>query len=397
MRASSPDPHRRPLELSDNGLKGRYKPLGLRDRWGATWSDDRAVGCVLWRTGRYLGHEERRVTGDEATGTEAAIDFGQAFADVIRDEAAALSTFATNLEPQRAAIEAACARLLALRRPGSPGRVVVSGIGKAGLVGRKIAATLSSTGTPSSFIHPVEGLHGDLGFVQPHDCGLLLSFSGETVELLRLGAQLSAAGCGLIAITRSNANSLGQMADACIETGALREACYMGLAPSSSTTIMMAIGDALALATASAAGFAAEDFNRFHPGGTLGLRFTRLDRLMRTDERLVVVEQETSLHETIVRITAAKTGAAVVAGPNRELLGIFTDGDLRRTILLGQEVMAESIWEFCTHPCLSIDSEESVAAALEVFQNSPIEELPVVDSQTSQVVGLLCLRDIPSF
>lgn len=319
------------------------------------------------------------------------------FQDVLHQEQRALEVVARKLAGEPEAIERACAALLsAVGRQGER-RLVVSGIGKAGLIARKVAATLSSTGTAAAFLHPVEALHGDLGFVKPEDCGLLLSYSGETVELVRLGQEMRRLGCPLVAITRSRESTLGKLVGACIETGVVPEACYLGLAPSSSTTVMLAIGDALALAVAKARGFRVEDFARNHPAGSLGLRFRFVQDLMRTGGRLVCVQAGTRVGEAVSAVSKAKTGAAVVIRENGTLLGIFTDGDLRRALLRGGFVLGQEVGLFSSIPCKSIHSDASVEEALKLFHNTRTEDLPVVDRISGKVVGMLCLKDIAVF
>jgi arabinose-5-phosphate isomerase len=309
-----------------------------------------------------------------------------------------LDAVTRRLEADPQTVAAACAVLLPSRGGDGDGRrVIVSGIGKAGLIARKVAATMSSTGTAAVFVHPVEGLHGDLGLVRPADRGLLFSYSGETVELLRLARELSRLGCPLVAVTRSRDSSLGRIAESCIELGEIHEACYLGLAPSSSTTAMLAIGDALALAVAKATSFSAADFGRNHPAGTLGLRFRCVTEIMRTGARLVCVSPETPLREVVRRVSDAKTGAAVVVRADGTLVGIFTDGDLRRALLRGGDVLEAGVARFATVPCRFVADDTSVADALKVLQNQRIEDLPVVDQGTARVLGLVCLKDIAMF
>jgi arabinose-5-phosphate isomerase len=327
----------------------------------------------------------------------AAAEMVRTFLEVLRQEREALQAVAARVRGRPEAIGAACELLSAATGPDRAHRVIVSGIGKAGLVGRKVAATMSSIGTAAVFVHPVEALHGDLGFVVDGDCALLFSYSGETVELIRLARELIRIGCPLVAVTRSAASTLGKLAAACLEMGEVPEACYMGLAPSSSTTVMLALGDALALAVAWAKGFTERDFGRNHPAGSLGLRYRRIAELMRTGVRLVRVPADARLREVIERVSAAKTGAAVLVHPDGTLLGLFTDGDLRRAILKGQMVLDEPIAKFASIPCHSLRSDGSVADALKLFHNNRIEDLPVVDRAGGEVVGLLCLKDIAVF
>lgn len=329
--------------------------------------------------------------------SEAFPEMIPTFLEVLNQEKEALEAVTARVRTKPDAIAAACELIAAATNHDRAHRVIVSGIGKAGLVGRKVAATMSSIGTAAVFVHPVEALHGDLGFVVDGDCGLLFSYSGETVELIRLARELIRNGCPLVSITRSADSSLGKMATACLEMGDVPEACYMGLAPSSSTTVMMALGDALALAVAKTKGFTERDFGRNHPAGSLGLRYRCISDLMRTGSRLVRVTADTRLKQVIERVSEAKTGAAILVHPDRTLLGLFTDGDLRRAILKGQLVLDEPVEKFASIPCHFLRADGSVADALKLCHNHRIEDLPVVDRETNEVVGLMCLKDIAAY
>lgn len=320
----------------------------------------------------------------------------ESFRHVMIQEWTALKATCARLETQHTAIEHAC-RILATCGNKSSRRVVVSGVGKAGLIARKVAATLSSTGTSASFVHPVEGLHGDVGAVRENDVALLFSYSGETVEVIRLALQLAELGCEMIAVTRSAKSSLAGIASVCLNTGEVEEACSLGLAPSSSTTVMLAIGDALALSVARHNGFREEDFARNHPAGSLGLKFRRVAPAMRTGQRLVSVSPSTLVRDVVERVTQAKTGAAVLTNSDGTLWGIFTDGDLRRALLQGGVVLEREVANYSSHPCHSIASEATLAEAMNLFIQTRTEDLPVVELATGCVVGLLCLKDITIF
>lgn len=300
------------------------------------------------------------------------------------------------LRAQTEAIERTCV-LLAGSGNGDRRRVIVSGVGKAGLIARKVSATLSSTGTPATFIHPVDGLHGDIGCVHAGDVVLLFSYSGETSEVIRLARQLCELGCEIVAVTRSQTSSLGRLADACIETGQLEEACYLGLVPTSSTTVMLAIGDALALSVARSNGFQEQDFARNHPAGSLGLKFRRVESAMRTGDRLVCVSPGAVLRHVVERVSQAKTGAAILTNDDGTLCGIFTDGDLRRALLRGSDVLERAVVEYATRPCRFITIDSTLAEAMNLFKQTRIEDLPVVCRNSHRVVGMLCLKDISVF
>jgi arabinose-5-phosphate isomerase len=319
--------------------------------------------------------------------------FSAAFNLVLTHEAEALADVVRRLDENPEAVEAAC-RVLSGAANGTGPRVITSGVGKAGIIARKVAATLSSTGTAAVFLHAIDGLHGDLGFARPGDCGLLFSYSGETVEVVRLAKAMRAMDCPLVTITRSQGSALGETADCCIEIGDVPEACHLGLAPSSSTTVMLAVGDALALAVAKHRGFGERDFARNHPGGMLGLRFREVREFLRTGLRLVCIRGETPIRDAVKLVSIARTGAAIIVNRDNTLRGIFTDGDLRRAILRGNTVLDERVDQFGSIPCRHVFDDDSVADALKLFHELRIEDLPAVDRTTSEVCGLLCLKDV---
>jgi len=313
---------------------------------------------------------------------------------VLGQEAAALSDLTDRMHKQEEHIDAACRALRDCRPDVSHGRrVVVAGVGKAGLIGRKVAATLSSTGTPALFVHPVEALHGDLGGVCERDCALLFSYSGETPEVVRLAEELQRLACLVIAVTRSAQSGLGRCAEIVVELGEIREACELGLAPSSTTTAMLALGDALALAAAKASGFTARDFATKHPAGMLGLRFRHVSEVMRAGRRLVCLDPTTTIEEVVRQVSAAKTGSAVLVDDSGTLVGIFTDGDLRRALLSGKDVTNKPVGAFASIPCSHVNALDNVADAWKLMLDRRIEDLPVVGDGKC-VVGLLCLKDI---
>jgi arabinose-5-phosphate isomerase len=274
------------------------------------------------------------------------------------------------------------------------GRVIVTGIGKSGIVGRKIVATLSSTGTPALFIHPVEAMHGDLGMVRGEDIVLALSNSGETDELNIILPSLKAIGTRIIAFTGSITSPLAQYSDLAIYTGVPREACPLGLAPTASTTAQLAMGDALAVALIKLRGFQIQDFQRYHPGGHLGERLdVPLYELMRRGADIPKVSMETIVSDALVEMSQKEMGATLIVGPEDELLGIFTDGDLRRVLSRFPDVGGRFIHEVMTPQPLSIFSDRSVADALELMEQHLITVLPVVDS-SERLEGILHLHDL---
>lgn len=319
------------------------------------------------------------------------------FLNVLRQEHEALAQVVHRFSDHAEVIVRACRTLSHdIDRHGRH-RIIVSGVGKAGIVAMKVASTLSSTGSAAAFMHPVEALHGDLGFVKEHDCALLFSYSGESAEVVRLAGELLRIGCAVVAITARRASTLGRMATVCVETGEVREACYLGLAPSSSTTVMLAIGDALALAMAEARGFGEADFGLNHPAGSLGQRFRYVQDFMRVGNKIVCVEPAAQLKHVIRLVSDAGTGSATLVDTAGALVGIFTDGDLRRALLQGSTVLEGAVERFASIPCHFVLHNTSIADALELFQNTQTEDLPVLDPDTRRVLGTLCLKDITGF
>jgi arabinose-5-phosphate isomerase len=274
------------------------------------------------------------------------------------------------------------------------GRTVVTGMGKAGIIAQKIAATFSSTGTPALFLHPAEAVHGDLGAVQPEDLVLALSNSGETEEVLRLLPAVRRIGARVISITASAGSSLGKHSDVVVELGEVREACPLGLAPSASTAAMLAVGDALALSVQKARGFTAEQYALYHPGGELGRRLLKVEELMRSGDRICTVAPSAPIIEVLGAISAAKTGAASVVGPDGRLLGFFTDGDFRRHYSRdGLDPRTAQVGEHMTkNPC-SIGPDKLATEALALMRAKKIDELPVVDA-AGKLVGMLDVQDL---
>jgi arabinose-5-phosphate isomerase len=269
------------------------------------------------------------------------------------------------------------------------GRVIVAGMGKSGQVARKIAATLSSLGTPSAFMHPAEALHGDLGMIRPQDLVLMLSNSGETDELLRLLWFLEAQGNPSIVITGSIQSTLGRHCDVALDGSVAREACNHNLAPTCSTAVAMALGDALAVTLSSQRQFQASDFVRFHPGGSLGRRWVcTVSEVMRR-QPLPCCGEAMPLRDLIPLMTGGRLGAAFVLR-DEALVGIVTDGDLRRG--LEQEVdLNRQTWEFMSRSPLQITSTQKVSSAIEIMQKAKVGILAVVDNEA--LIGAIQLYD----
>jgi arabinose-5-phosphate isomerase len=276
------------------------------------------------------------------------------------------------------------------------GQVVVTGVGKSGLVGQKISATMASTGTPSIYLHSAEALHGDLGRIRKQDLVLALSHSGETEEVVRLIPLLKRLGVPFIAVTQTVTSRLGKEADVVLELGPVDEACPMGLAPTSSTTATMAIGDALALAASRRRRFSREDYALFHRGGALGRKLLRVEEIMRTGDLLPTVEPALSVREALTRVSgigARRAGAALVVDPDGRLLGIFTDGDLRRQVQGGLDFLDGPVGDVMTVSPKTIDTQMLVAEAQKLMKAHLIDEVPVLD-QEGRPVGMLDVQDL---
>jgi arabinose-5-phosphate isomerase len=275
------------------------------------------------------------------------------------------------------------------------GRVILTGIGKSGIVARKIVATLNSTGTPSLFLHPVEAMHGDLGMVTAKDIVLAISNSGETGELAVILPSLRQMGTKLIAFTGNRESTLAKQSDLVIDVGVEKEACPLGLAPTTSTTAALAMGDALAVALIKRREFNHQDFQRFHPGGSLGERLAvKVSEVMLTGEQIPLVFPEQTLMEAIQEMDAKDLGATlVVEGAGRVLLGILTDGDLRRIIKRKTSFEETVVGQVMTPNPKSISSEIRALEALEMMEKYLITVLPIVDAHR-KVIGILHLHDL---
>ncbi|MBS1706678.1 MAG: KpsF/GutQ family sugar-phosphate isomerase [Armatimonadetes bacterium] len=276
------------------------------------------------------------------------------------------------------------------------GRVLCCGIGKSGHIARKTAGTLSSTGTPSGFLHAAEAVHGDLGMVTNRDTVILYTQSGETDEIVRLFPALKAIGAKTIVITGRPDSSAARLADLVLETGVSHEACPNNLAPTTSTTVMLALSDALAIAVMEGRGFSREDFARFHPSGSLGKRLLlTVADVMRTGPDLALASPDTPVLEMMARITRAGAGAACIVNEYGTLAGFVSDGDLRRYFLKESNPSEDTASKLMNTTVSTIGPELLAIEALEVFQNFPrkIGEMPVVDEQ-NRVLGLLMVKDL---
>jgi len=274
------------------------------------------------------------------------------------------------------------------------GRVIVTGVGKSGIVARKLVATFNSTGTPALFLHPVEAMHGDLGMVSAQDVVLALSNSGETRELTILIPSLERLKAPLITMTGRPGSTLGQRSQVTIDTGVPREACPLGLAPTASTTAMLAMGDALAVALLTKRGFQAADFQRFHPGGSLGERLSlAISEVMLTGERVPLTPLSQTLSQAIAEIDAKRLGVTLVVDRGGILKGIITDGDLRRALMKWGNVQDKKVKEVMTPKPRHIGPGALASQALELMEHHAITVLPVVD-EAHKVLGIVHLHDL---
>jgi arabinose-5-phosphate isomerase len=278
----------------------------------------------------------------------------------------------------------------------SSGSVIVTGMGKAGLVGQKLAATLASTGTRAFPLHPAEAVHGDLGRIRADDIVIALSQSGETEEVLRLIPALRRLGAVVIAITERTVSSLGRSADLCLALGPIEEACPLGLAPSASTTVFMAVGDALALLVSQRRDFTAADFARYHPGGTLGRKLMRVDEVMRTGNHVRQAHLEETVRSVFIRLAGPRrrSGAVLITGDDSVLLGIFTDSDLARLLEKRREADFDCpLSAVMTVSPYTIHVGATVSDAVELIKAHKISELPVIDCN-HRLVGLIDVTDL---
>lgn len=281
-----------------------------------------------------------------------------------------------------------------------PGKVVVTGIGKAGHVGTKISATLASTGTPSIFLHPTDALHGDLGRVQAEDVALVLSNSGSSREVIELLPPLRSIGASVLAITGDERSPLAREADCTLCYGRHEEAGRLGLAPTTTTTAMQALGDALAMAVLSQRPFTPAQFARYHPAGALGRSLLRVADVMRKGERNPVAPSDAPVHEVlrVMTETPGRPGAASLVGEDGRIEGFYTDGDFRRLVEQAAqggrfEFLARPIREFMTKDPLTIQPDRLVAEAMRLLRERKVDQLPVVDD-SGRPVGLLDVQDV---
>ena len=306
--------------------------------------------------------------------------------NVLETEATAILSLASQLDQN---FIAAVELLLACT-----GRVVVSGIGKSGHIARKLAATLASTGTPAFFVHPAEASHGDLGMIMAEDVVIVLSNSGETEELVDIFPLIKRTGARLIAMTGNPASSLAKLADVHLNARVEKEACPLNLAPTASTTVALALSDALAMAVLDARGFGPEDFARSHPGGALGRRLlTYVRDVMRSDVQLPCVKLSATVHDALFEITEKRLGMTAVVDHAGYVRGIFTDGDLRRLLAKRNDVSTLNIAEVMTAQPYTISPDRLAIEAVELMERYCINQMLVVD-EANKLIGALNLHDL---
>ncbi len=304
------------------------------------------------------------------------------------------------VETERAAVDAllpridddfvrACDLCLACR-----GRIVVTGMGKSGHIGSKIAATLASTGSPAFFVHPGEASHGDLGMITAEDLVIAISNSGETEELLTIVPIIRRLGVPLIAMTGNPASSLAREAEVNLDISVEKEACPLGLAPTASTTATLVMGDALAVALLEARGFTADDFARSHPGGRLGRRLLlHVSDIMRRDEQLPRVGPETRLDQALLEISRKGLGMTAIVDEQNRVIGVYTDGDLRRSLDQRIDIHETEVGQVMTHPCRTARPDMLAVEALKLMEDHRINALPVVDD-AGRMIGALNMHDL---
>ena len=304
---------------------------------------------------------------------------------VLQTEAAAVTALAERLDERflkAATLVAECR-----------GRVIMTGMGKSGIVCRKIAATLSSTGTPALFLHPAEALHGDLGVIRGEDVVIALSYSGENEELVRILEPLKRLGIRLIAMTGNDRSTLAQASDVALDCRVSEEACPMNLVPTASTTAMLALGDALAMTVLVQKGFQPDDFANLHPGGKLGKKLMRVEQLMAQGDKIPLVKRDTAMADVVYEMSRKGLGMTCVVDDDRVLLGIITDGDIRRKMASSTNVLSLVAGDVMTPRPVVIDRTTLAAQALNLLETRKITSIVVIDGQR-RVEGVVHLHDL---
>jgi arabinose-5-phosphate isomerase len=304
---------------------------------------------------------------------------------VLRTEAAAILALVDRIDGD---FERAVQMLFECR-----GRVIVTGMGKSGIICRKIAATLSSTGTPAFFLHPAEAIHGDLGAIREDDIVVAVSHSGETDELIRLLESIKRLGARLIAISGNASSTLARAADVTLNCGIAEEACPLNLVPTASTTAALALGDALAMTLLVRKGFREEDFASLHPGGKLGRRLMRVEHAMVSGDNAPIVNTTTPMHDVIHEMSSKRLGMTCVVDERGRLAGVFTDGDLRRQMTRTPDVLGLTAGEVMTANPITIDRRQLAVEALKTMETHKVTSVVVIDADRS-VLGVVHLHDL---
>jgi arabinose-5-phosphate isomerase len=322
----------------------------------------------------------------EKTNITNEIDILKRAKEVLSIEASAIDALADRLDEN---FKKAINLILNLK-----GRIVVTGMGKPGLIGRKISATFASTGNPSLFLHPAEAIHGDLGMILKDDLVIAISNSGETEEIVRLIPLIKRIGCSLISMTGNLKSVLAKNSDVVLDVGVKKEACSFGLVPTASSTAALAMGDAIAVVLLEKKGFKVEDYAFLHPGGDLGRKLMVVVKaVMRKGVDNPVILGNKTVKQAINLITEVCAGAVAIVDENNKLLGIFTDGDLRRKYSVDNNIGNFSIKDVMTEKPISINQRKLAVEALEMMQKNNIDELPVVDDD-NKIVGMLDVQDL---
>jgi arabinose-5-phosphate isomerase len=310
--------------------------------------------------------------------------------EVFDIEIEALQSLRDNMNGEFTSLVEECGRIL-----DGGGKLVLAGIGKSGHIGQKIAATLASTGSTAVFLHPVEAMHGDLGVLSSNDLLITLSYSGETEELLRVLPAAKRLDVRIAAITASRGSSLAKWSDIVLEMPVPREACPFNLAPTATTTALLALGDALAMTLLDIRGFSKNDYGRLHPGGAIGKAVTmKVSDIMRGESKIARVAATATVKETLLAMTGARCGSAAVVDENDKLVGIFTDGDLRRNMNKDTAILEKSVGDFMTANPTTVNKDDLAVEVLKIIERKHIDDIIVIDAD-GKVAGLVDVQDLP--
>ena len=312
--------------------------------------------------------------------------------EVMETEIAGVRSVMDNLGEEFLSLVDACLHVFSRQ-----GKIVVTGVGKSGHIGRKIAATLASTGSPAVFMHPVEAMHGDLGMLAENDLLLALSYSGETEELLSVLPAAKRFQVPIVSLTGRLNSQLADWSDITVPMPVPREACPFNLAPTTSTTALLALGDALAIVLLERKGFEKEDYAKLHPSGAIGRAITmRVRDIMRTGEQAAFVAPETTVKEAITEMTRARSGSVMIVDADHKLLGIFTDGDFRRQVALDIHCLEAPVAEVMTAGPTTVSPDMMAVELLSILEKRKIDDIPVVDAG-GVALGLVDIQDLPKF